>query len=507
MTSSNVSKLLVQVNQIDVTVSADKAAANISAGAFEKTLKNVAEKVPKFDGKTDAVSSQAAKPKPVDDSQKLDTDRIKADIRKEIKQDSQSDTKTVAEKNDQIVEETESVLEEVVEVIKEKLDVTDEDIQLAMENLGLTFIDLLNPQSLAQVVTELTGETDSITLIMNEDFSGILEQVTDLSKQLFEKTDSSFVEIKELFENLSTETVDVEAVETDVNLTSESIANTTDFEPVLEQIIQPEVEREVQPEARPEVKVENKQELKTDAKVETAENIQEDETTVEVVNNGKPQTKEDNSDSQEKTDGNVAPKVTVETKAEKEPVIRHDAAIAQPVDNQIQFTPETEVVTLPTGETVKAEDIVNQFVEQAKVLTDTESTTMELTLNPEGLGKIFVEVTQKGNEITAKLFTENDAVKQALESQMANLKVDLSQNSTKVTSIEVSVATHEFERNLDENPRNDSRRDEQSREQSSKRSTRINMNSLDELSGMMSEEDLLIAQMMQDNGGTLDFMA
>ena len=105
------------------------------------------------------------------------------------------------------------------------------------------------------------------------------------------------------------------------------------------------------------------------------------------------------------------------------------------------------------------------------------------------------------------IFTENDAVKQALENQMANLKLELNQNSTKVTSIEVSVGTHEFERNLEQNARDESRREEQMSKQSSKRNSRINLNSLDELSGIMSEEDMLIAQMMKDNGNTLDFQA
>jgi flagellar hook-length control protein FliK len=131
---------------------------------------------------------------------------------------------------------------------------------------------------------------------------------------------------------------------------------------------------------------------------------------------------------------------------------------------------------------------------------------MKMTLNPEGLGKIFLEVTQKGNEITAKIFTENDAVKNALESQMANLRLETNQGNTKVTSIEVSVGTHEFEKNLEENPQGDQRREEQTN-QTQKKTRGINLNSLDDLSGLMSEEDLLIAQMMKDNGNTLDFQA
>ena len=172
----------------------------------------------------------------------------------------------------------------------------------------------------------------------------------------------------------------------------------------------------------------------------------------------------------------------------------------------LQFSVKEQIISLPSGETVKAEEIINQLVEQARVLSDTETTTMEMTLNPEGLGKIFMEVTQKGNEITAKIFTENDAVKQALESQMANLKLEMNQSSTKVTSIEVSVGTHEFERNLEEDARNQQQNQEQDNH-SKKRTRGINLNSLDELAGLMSEEDALIAQMMLDNGNTLDYQA
>jgi flagellar hook-length control protein FliK len=89
---------------------------------------------------------------------------------------------------------------------------------------------------------------------------------------------------------------------------------------------------------------------------------------------------------------------------------------------------------------------------------------------------------------------------------MANLKSEFTQSNTKVTSVEVSVGTHEFERNLDENGREDARREE-GRQQSSKRRGRIDITSLDDLTGLMSDEEMLIAQMMKDNGGTLDFMA
>jgi flagellar hook-length control protein FliK len=191
---------------------------------------------------------------------------------------------------------------------------------------------------------------------------------------------------------------------------------------------------------------------------------------------------------------------------EDAPVIRTEGFAFAENRTQVQFIPEEQIVYLPSGETVTAEKIVSQLVEQARILNEAETTTMEMTLNPEGLGKIYMEVTQKGDEITARIFTENDAVKQALEAQMANMKVEMNQSSTKVTSIEVSVGTHEFERNLEEDAKGEERREEQSNN-SQGRSSKINLNNMDELSGLMSEEDILIAQMMKDNGNTLDFQA
>ncbi|SDB11313.1 flagellar hook-length control protein FliK [Pseudobutyrivibrio sp. YE44] len=487
MTSSNVSNLLVQVKQIDVTVAADKAAAANSTGLFEKALKNVADNVPKADSNTDSTVKQVSSEKQDSKDSSLKVSSQKREI---------TTDNSVEDKNnpEEIIEKVDEVIEEVVEVIKEELDVTEEDIKLAMENLGLTFIDLLNPQSLAQVVAEITGETDSISLIMDDQFAGILEKVTDLTNQLFDENLQSFVEIKDLYETAVTQ------LETE-NIPFE------DIEVPKEKVVEEETPEITVPkeEAASPVTVEVIKKNEPIEKVETPV----EKTVVEAKNEPQVVIKQENKESfeqpQDKKENSFD--FNREHKTVKETEVRADATVPMTQSEAPQFVPEQKIVYLPTGETVTAEDIANQFIEQARVLTSTESTTMELTLNPEGLGKIFLEVTQKGNEITAKIFTENDAVKTALESQMANLRTEMNQSSTKVTSIEVSVGTHEFERNLEDNQRNDSRREEQSREQSSKRSNRIDLNSLDGLTGMMSEEDILIAQMMQDNGGTLDFMA
>ncbi|MBQ7147137.1 MAG: flagellar hook-length control protein FliK [Pseudobutyrivibrio sp.] len=498
MTSSNVSNLLVQVGTIDKMPKSDKPEVKNTDNLFVKTLQNVNGLTPAKDSApAPANSENTGEIK----TSKLDTTSPKREIKQEDTKE--PDASEVAEKVEVIVEEVEKVIEK-------KLDVTDEDIELAMETLGLTAIDLLDPQNLAQLVTELTGEEDSISLVMSEEFAGILDEVTELTNQLIQDVGNSLPEIKELLIEMEPvnqtgnfdfqlpepkQSAELPVENAEVAVEQPEIVE----EPVISQAIEPQLKTSVKEEAGQEVKE------TVDVTPEKTEAVITEEKPVEEA------PKQDNNSDQnnftpEKKEEQVAPKTTV--KESHQPTIRQDEGnpMIQP-RTEIQFSVEEQVVELPTGESVKASDIVNQFIEQARVLTTNESTTMELTINPEGLGKIFLEVTQKGNEITAKIFTENDAVKQALESQMANLRTEFNQNSTKVTSIEVSVGTHEFERNLDENARQDSQREEQAREQSSRRRGRIDLNSLDELSGLMSDEEMLIAQMMRDNGGTLDFMA
>ena len=131
---------------------------------------------------------------------------------------------------------------------------------------------------------------------------------------------------------------------------------------------------------------------------------------------------------------------------------------------------------------------------------------MEMQLNPENLGKIYVQVTAKEGVATAHLAVQNEIVKEALENQTIQLRENMNQQGIKVEAVEVTIASHEFERNLEQNQQG-SAQDEQ-REQASKSPRRnISMNQLDELSGLMSEEEMLVAKIMRDNGNSVDFTA
>ena len=82
----------------------------------------------------------------------------------------------------------------------------------------------------------------------------------------------------------------------------------------------------------------------------------------------------------------------------------------------------------------------------------------------------------------------------------------MNQAGVRVDSVEVAVAAHGFEQNLEQNSKKE---EEQAKMQEENLHARrnINMNSLDELAGVLSEEEVLVAQMMRDHGNSVDFTA
>ena len=192
MTSSNVSNLLVQVSKISIDVSDSKANVQDANGLFEKTLKNATESKESFT-EPKAETKTNLDEKPVRKSEAYKSDKV-------VKLSKKTDEKVDESLQDskEVEDLIESAVEEIKNVISKELDVKEEDIEIALENLGLVAFDLLNPQSLAEVVSEITGEEDSIALVMDENFKDILDSVAELTNQIFEEIGITLSEIKEV---------------------------------------------------------------------------------------------------------------------------------------------------------------------------------------------------------------------------------------------------------------------------------------------------------------------
>jgi flagellar hook-length control protein FliK len=175
----------------------------------------------------------------------------------------------------------------------------------------------------------------------------------------------------------------------------------------------------------------------------------------------------------------------------------------------------TEAVSESTSEFISSyerfQDIMNQVRDQIRISVNQETTTMEMQLNPESLGKVGLHIESKAGNVTAQFFAQDESVRAALETQVAELRKNLEEQGIKVESVEVTLASREFESNFlnDGGNRNGDTPDSEEAERSA-RLRRINLgagNAEEIPEEGLTEEEELNRRIMTENGNSVDFMA
>ena len=392
--------------------------------------------------------------------------------------------------------------EDVRQVLKEKLGVTDEEITDAMQKLGLTVADLIQPNQLTQLTAELTGSENIGELLCNDSFMEIVNEIGGLSQdllddlgmtsQMFTETVAAASQVVTTPESAGIEQLPEMQVTENVNA-DKTAANDNQMNSVLEE------EKTVQTASDADEVEIQKPEDNILLQKEVAEETDNTDDMQE-----KTTLSEDNSLMQEETDTKADDGQTG-NRNESGNTSNQTAFVSQEhtVDPAAAKTPETVPEFSRQLDTL---DLIRQVTEFTKVTVREAQTTMEMQLNPEHLGKIYIEVTTKEGNVSAHIMTQNELVKEALEAQMAELKQSMSQAGVKVDAVEVTVGSHEFEKNLEQNAKQEERQAEE-QEKASPKTRRINLDELDELSGVMSEEEALVAQIMADHGNSVDYTA
>ena len=405
------------------------------------------------------------------------------------------------QKVDQAVEE---FAKEVQQEVKELLGVDDAQLEAAMKELGLTYQDLMDPVNLANLVMNLTGEEDQLGLLMNADFQELMQNVEVLSKNLLQELGMTPQEVAEVFAQLEqnaaqiTEEVPQQMQEvTDTQADVLKVQQTDDVQIT---------EQKSQVTGLTETNVAATESVESDGNVQNVEEPVSQEVRVE----------NDQTASQQEGQQEEAPENSMTTEDDASLLQQNDTTeksiFTEHTFQQTVQTIRTDNITaapttaVPQNVVFNTLDVIRQVSEFTRVMYQGDTTSMEMQLNPENLGKIYVQVTAKEGVVTAHLAVQNEIVKEALENQTIQLRENMNQQGIKVEAVEVTIASHEFERNLEQNQQG-STQDEQ-REQASKSPRRnISMNQLDELSGLMSEEEMLVAKIMRDNGNSVDFTA
>ena len=118
----------------------------------------------------------------------------------------------------------------------------------------------------------------------------------------------------------------------------------------------------------------------------------------------------------------------------------------------------------------------------------------------------MIETAKDGN-IIARFTTADATVKAAIESQLATLQQKFDEQGVKVNAIEVTVQSHAFEQNLEQGNDNQNFANEEN-QKATKSLRRINLRELTtEDAEELDDSEKLNAEMMEINGGTVDYSA
>jgi flagellar hook-length control protein FliK len=98
-----------------------------------------------------------------------------------------------------------------------------------------------------------------------------------------------------------------------------------------------------------------------------------------------------------------------------------------------------------------ASDLSEQIVQKVKVMLGNKSSSMEVQLKPEYLGKVKIVLHTLDGQITARLITDNNHTASMLNSGLNNLKDNLEQQGLKIQHFEVDVGGQEQNNNYDQN--------------------------------------------------------
>lgn len=399
-------------------------------------------------------------------------------------------------------QKTSDYAKNVKDVLKEEFGVTEEELEEAMETLGLTVTDLMNPNMLAELVAELTGCEDVSQLLCNGNFMNVMQAVNELTESLASELGVSLEELKQMLKSpemsgdlavdesqngFAGQATAMEETTAESNLTAtESIVPESEEQTTSDSSAnQKAVLAGSQTEEVPEEESEKNQSENLLEEMQDTEDTSETQTGAENnrnANQGKQFSQNGHSET-------GVPQTNISATGQMNTTYVQNAEAAG------EFLRQVDVA-----------DVIRQIVEYSRTTLGNAATTMEMQLNPEHLGKIYLEVTSKAGTVSAHLMAQNETVKEALEAQIVELKQNMNQAGIKVDAVEVTVGGHGFEKNLEQNAKREEKEAEE-QEKAGKQTRRINLNDLDELNGVMSEEENLVAQMMAEQGNSVDYTA
>lgn len=395
------------------------------------------------------------------------------------------------------------VNEKIADEVKDVLGIDDDTFANAMTALGLSPLDLLESNNLAKLVLFVNGSSDFTDLLTDENMMNQLNELSDILgnlnwEDLTGMSKSDFLEEVEDF-NAKSQTGSDVFKEDAPALAQETAVDAADSGNTSENV---SAEEESATNTN-NVSTEKKS-VQGETTVNTSDNSSDTKVEVSVTKSEESSSQQSSYSSQSEDDmSEVTHDQTIsedDVTTDNQHTVRNDF-----IQNLNQAVNDAVQVAKP--ESVRMQqmvDIVNQVVERIKVSIGTESTSMEMQLNPEHLGKLLLNVSSKNGVMTAVFSVQSEEAKAALESQMYTLRENLELRELKVDAVEVNVSDFDFSHS-DQQTMNG---DQSKADNGNGRQMKFEFDDESSEEAVSNEEkEAVRKQVMRDNGSQIDFTA
>lgn len=376
-------------------------------------------------GRTDAgVTEQSQKTKPYQRTvyEKETAGSEQSSVKRDILSNVRNSKPMKQEDTD--IDTAQTLEEDIRSLLKEELGMDDAELDTILAELNLNVFELLQPENLQAFLLTAT-EAEPIELITNRALADMMQA---LSAGINERMDAYGI----------TEEAAKQLALQELSQAEPSQSETQAEIPVMQQEVVEDAAQEVPVQEESEASIRN-QKPETEAQTEEADgfSVQEPKTGITVqVQSGHKMNGQQQASSEASQQG-----------------------IAADIVNQLsQAVQEVSESGSASFTDVQQAEIIQQVIERIRVTSGTDMNRMELQLYPEHLGRLQIQVMMKNGVLTAQIHAETEMAKEAIESQLQQLKETFQEKQLQVEAVEVSVATSDFKR---EQERQDTTKDEQ----------------------------------------------
>lgn len=399
--------------------------------------------------------------------------------RKEIREaDATSSKDDVAA--EQVSEEVEAEEEAIVKEIAEELGVSEEEVREAMEVLGLGVMDLLSQGNMVALAAELTGVQPVEVLTDETLFSQITDLTQTVQSQMQSLADELGMSVEEL-QAMIDKQMSMQNIEENVSTGPQQMQATDEMLPMTEETVMQEAE------VSAEEPVESK-----------------DVTTVKVTEEGGTSESETLTDTQQTSKQENG---AMDKGDDKNSALMNGQNAQTVVSGDANYVNQASAEEIFEGQfdLERTREMIDQISDYVRLHHSEKVSSMEIQLHPVELGTVNLQVLAKDGTISAQLTVQDEAIRSALEGQMLQLRESLQAQGLKIDAVEVTVASHEFEQNLDQHGK-DAEEEAAREKKSSRRILDLDEIGQEELEEMeMSDADRLQIEMMRMGGNRMNF--